>query len=172
MSASEIGRMTQVTSSPSLNTAVPMSFKFTGTNFDGPPYMIQDDTSLNKSRKMSRPKDMLEIENRDNQLADSSVCVRAVGGVIDNVRAVCGWWVTKTFTGASGAPVTPSKSLRSDLCLYATEDVNDGALDKCPFIHCPIPEPVRLVSPGSEAAGSEPSINGARKSEYTHKEPL
>lgn len=64
--------------------------------------------------------------------------------------------VEQTWRGASGAPITPSKSLRSDL-LYETE----GVRDSWSFIQFPIPDPTLFESPFSE---SGPSINGVRVS--------
>lgn len=73
--------------------------------------------------------------------------------------------VVLTCTGARGAPITPSNSLRSDL-LYAAE-VTDGVLDSCPFIQCPKPKPLRFDSPISLPSGSGPSINGVKVSPTT-----
>lgn len=60
--------------------------------------------------------------------------------------------MAQTWRGASGAPITPRRSLRSDL-LYDTE----GARDSWSFIQCPRPDPILFGSPFS---GSGPSISG------------
>ena len=64
--------------------------------------------------------------------------------------------VEETWTGARGAPMTPRRSLRSDL-LY---DDTEGARDSCPFIQCPKPDPIRFGSPFSVPSGSGPSMRG------------
>lgn len=67
--------------------------------------------------------------------------------------------VELTCTGARGAPITPSKSLRSDLLENAV-DATEGVLESCPFIQWPKLDPTRFESPTSPPSGSGPSING------------
>lgn len=65
-----------------------------------------------------------------------------------------------TCTGASGAPITPSSSLKSDRPQSSPDDdeETDGALPIWPFIQWP--HPSFFPSPGARLSGSGPSMSG------------
>ena len=83
--------------------------------------------------------------------------------------------VAHTCTGASGAPITPSSSRKSDilavppapLSLTATE----GFRVSWPRTHWPRAEPRRLESPISSPSGSGPSMSGVSVSPIGLKLP-
>lgn len=75
-------------------------------------------------------------------------------------------WTVVTWTGASGAPKTPSSNLRSDRLhdeeeAEDEEEETDGALDSCPLTQWPhFPPSPRAWSPPLTSSGSGPSFSG------------
>lgn len=69
--------------------------------------------------------------------------------------------VPETWTGAKGAPMTPSSNLRSEVLLEDDVENKDteGARASWPLIHCP--HRPSFLPPSLQPSGSGPSISGA-----------
>lgn len=72
--------------------------------------------------------------------------------------------VPETWTGAKGAPMTPSSNLRSEVLPEdeVEEEDTEGARASWPLIHCP--HRPSFLPPSPHPSGSGPSISGASAS--------